>query len=60
MSPAKTHTEVLERLVAGTIIYTGVFPPLPIGNDRVCRPELRANEYLTVFSGQVTEIDWRS
>lgn len=57
---AKTHTEVTERQVADTIIYTGVFPPLPIGEYRVCRPEPRVNERLTVFSGLVTEIDWRS
>lgn len=56
---AKTHTEVTERLVAGTIIYTGVFPPLPIGEYHVCRPEPKADQRFTVVSGQVTEVDWR-
>ena len=56
---AKTHTDVTERLVAGTIIYTGVFPPLPAGDYRVCRPESRTNQRFTIAPGQVTEVDWR-
>jgi hypothetical protein len=58
MPERKTHTEVTERLVAGKILYTGVFPPLPVGDYRVCRPEVRANERFTIVSGQVTQIDW--
>ena len=54
----QTHTEVTERLIAGKLIYTGVFPPLPAGDYRVCRPEARADERFTIVSGQVTQIDW--
>jgi len=59
MPDAKTHTEVTERLVVGTIIYTGIFPPLPIGDYTVCRPPERAGEIIKVVSGRVTEVDWR-
>lgn len=57
---AKTHTEVTERLAGSAITCTGVFPPVPIGDYRVCRPASRAGEAFTVVSGQVTQIDWRS
>ncbi len=55
---AATHTEVTERLVAGRLIYTGVFPPLPVGTYRICRPAFRRNETFNVVAGQVTEIHW--
>jgi len=55
----KTHTEVVARLLQGTTIFTGVFPPLPIGDYHVCRPRERAGQVIKVASGQVTEVDWR-
>lgn len=56
----RTHTEVTQRLLAGNIIYTGVFPPLPLGEYRVSRPEMRRNERFSIAAGHVTQIDWRS
>jgi len=55
----KIHCEVDERSLNGRTVFAGVFPPLPAGDYRVCRPQPRANERFTVVSGQVTEIDWR-
>jgi hypothetical protein len=57
---AKTHTEVTERLIGSRIIYTGVFPPLPVGDYMIVRPASRAEQHFGVAAGQVTEIDWRS
>ncbi len=54
----KIHCEVDERIVNGRTIYTGVFPPLPIGEYQVCRPASRGGERFTVTPGAVREIDW--
>lgn len=55
----KVHTDVVEWQVHGPRAFAAVFPPLPIGEYRVCRPEHHAGERLTLRSGAVTEVDWR-
>ena len=55
----KIHCQVDERIFNGRTIFAGVFSPLAAGEYRVCRPVERADERLTVASGQVTEVDWR-
>lgn len=55
----RTHTDVSERILNGKTVYTGVFPPIAVGDYRVCRPTARAGQSFSVTSGEVTEIDWR-
>ncbi|MGI9149175.1 MAG: hypothetical protein ACR2IK_21940 [Chloroflexota bacterium] len=55
----KTHTEVDERVVNGQTLYAGVFPPIRVGDYRVCRPADRAGQSFSIAPGQVTELDWR-
>jgi hypothetical protein len=55
----KTHIEVLERVFNGRRQFSGVFPPLPVGEYHICRPAARAGQPLSISPGKVTQIDWR-
>lgn len=49
---------IVERIVKGYPIFAAVFPGLNPGTYGIRSPSYR-HEQITVFSGQVSEVDWR-
>ena len=52
----KTHTTVLERNVNGRTIYAALFLALPEGDNITLSTP---SSEVTIFGGQVAELDWR-
>lgn len=55
----RTHTEVDERLVNGTIIFAGIFPELTAGEYTLWGHDPRLTRTVTIVGGKVSEADWR-
>lgn len=53
---AFVHTEVRERRLPGGSVYAGVFPAVAVGGYRLLGLAGRADEDITISSGQVTEV----
>jgi hypothetical protein len=56
----RTHTAVLERIVAGRSVFAAVYPRLPAGTFRLWFDEdpTRLNR-VQIVAGRVAELDWR-
>jgi hypothetical protein len=55
----RTHTEVLERTVAGRTVWAAVFPALAAGAYSLWRDVLTDDD-VTIVGGTVAEVDWRA
>ncbi|GAC1435258.1 MAG: hypothetical protein NVSMB65_09210 [Chloroflexota bacterium] len=55
----RTHTEVLERRVAGRALFAAVFPQLPAGVYTLWKTSDHGDP-VAVGGGAVVEVDWRS
>jgi hypothetical protein len=54
----RTHTEVLERTVAGRTVWAAAFPALAAGDYSLWRDVL-TDEDVTIVGGAIAEVDWR-
>jgi hypothetical protein len=55
-SRAFVHTEVRERRLPHETVYAGVFPAVPAGEYALLGLAGRADQTVTIVSGQVTEV----
>ena len=55
----RVHTEVLERVVNGSILLAAVYPELRAGAYRIWVDQPGLRDRFTITGGTVTEADWR-
>lgn len=56
----RTHTDVLERRMNGQPVFAAVFPTLPADTYTVWGRNQQIVGSVTIASGEVTELDWRT
>jgi hypothetical protein len=52
-------TNVVERAINGVQVFAGIFPALEPGNYTVFGKQQKLVAPITVYAGDVTEVDWR-
>jgi hypothetical protein len=57
--PRRTHTEVLERRMAGRQVFAAVYASLPEGRYRIWGYDDKPVTEVEIAGGQVAELDWR-
>jgi hypothetical protein len=55
---ARTHSQVRQRHVAGTVRYAAVYPGLPAGDYLLWRDEVTPAATVTINGGEVTSMWW--
>src|SRR5919201_355430 len=54
----RSHTDVLERVVAGGSLYAAVFDKVPAGTYTLWHDDVARTRGATVAGGAVAELDW--
>jgi len=55
----RTHTEVLERRIAGRQVFAAVYASLAEGRYRIWGYDEKPVTEVEITGGQVAEVDWR-
>ena len=55
----RTHTEILRRMVGGSLFWAGVYAQLPEGDYQVWWDDPVVQRSFTITGGAVSELDWR-
>ena len=56
----RVHTDVLERRIGNQPAFTAVFASLVAGDYQIWATDPSAIDRVTIRSGEVAEVDWRS
>lgn len=54
----RTHSQVRERRVAGTVRYAAVYPSLSAGDYLLWRDEVTPATTVTITGGEITSVWW--